>query len=456
MAISFESINPANETLIKRYDETTQDHLRQMIVNAHHTFLEWRLLYLYTRAKYLMKVSQVILEKKDELAQLVTLEMGKPLAQAAAEVEKCAALAEYYAHNGPLFLEDRKVKTEASQSFITFQPLGIILGIMPWNFPLWQVFRFALPTIMAGNAILLKHSPNVSGCALAIEKIFTDSGFPNGLFQTILVDVDRVPFIMEHEYVQGVSLTGSERAGRAVAELAGKNLKPSVLELGGSDPYVIFNDANLEAAVDTCVTSRLINCGQTCISGKRFLVQKEIEGKFTEMFVEKMKAKTVGNPAENVDLGPMARKDLRDELHRQVKNSVQDGARILTGGEIPGGAGFFYPPTVMTNITHEMDVWKKETFGPVAAIVSFDTELEALRLANDTPYGLGAALFSQDTERMEKLAKYKINAGSVYINDFVKSDARLPFGGVKASGFGRELSEMGIHTFVNAKTIVEK
>lgn len=403
-----------------------------------------------------MKVSQVIREKKGELARLVTIEMGKPTAQAEAEVEKCAVLAEYYAHNGPLFLEDRPVETEATKSYVTFQPLGIILGIMPWNFPLWQVFRFALPTVMAGNAVLLKHSPNVSGCALAIEKIFEESGFPDGIFKTILVDVDKVPYIMEHDYVQGVSLTGSERAGRIVGELAGRNLKPAVLELGGSDPYIIFQDADLEAAVETCVTSRLVNCGQTCISAKRFLVQKEIFGEFSEMFAAKMAAMQLGNPLEGADMGPMARKDLRDELHKQVQASKREGAKVLTGGEVPDGKGYFYPATVMTDVTPDMTVWKEETFGPVAAVVPFGTELEAVRLANDTPYGLGAALFSRDVERMEKLAKYKIIAGSVYINDFVKSDARLPFGGVKASGFGRELSEYGILAFANIKTIVAK
>lgn len=453
---TFESINPADESLIESYEEISQSELREIIERSHHSFLEWRLLYLYTRAKYLMKVSQVIREKKGELARLVTIEMGKPTAQAEAEVEKCAVLAEYYAHNGPLFLEDRPVETEATKSYVTFQPLGIILGIMPWNFPLWQVFRFALPTVMAGNAVLLKHSPNVSGCALAIEKIFEESGFPDGIFKTILVDVDKVPYIMEHDYVQGVSLTGSERAGRIVGELAGRNLKPAVLELGGSDPYIIFQDADLEAAVETCVTSRLVNCGQTCISAKRFLVQKEIFGEFSEMFAAKMAAMQLGNPLEGADMGPMARKDLRDELHKQVQASKREGAKVLTGGEVPDGKGYFYPATVMTDVTPDMTVWKEETFGPVAAVVPFGTELEAVRLANDTPYGLGAALFSRDVERMEKLAKYKIIAGSVYINDFVKSDARLPFGGVKASGFGRELSEYGILAFANIKTIVAK
>lgn len=452
--MKLESINPFDESLVQSYKEHTQSQLNDILSQAHHAWLEWRLIFLYTRAKYIKKLGQVILEKKEELARLITKEMGKPLAQAIAEVEKCAALADYYAHNGPVFLQDQEVQTEAHKSYVTFQPLGIILGIMPWNFPLWQAFRFAIPAVMAGNSAILKHAPNVCGSALAMEEIFHAAGFPKGTFTTVLADIPLTTQIIEHEYVRGVSLTGSERAGQSVAELAGKHLKPVVLELGGSDPYIVFADADFDRAVETCVTSRLINCGQTCISGKRFFVENSIAEKFKEAFVEKMKAKTIGDPMGGVDLGPMARKDLRDELHKQVIQSVGDGARILTGGEVPDRPGYFYPPTVLDQTTSDMAVRKEETFGPVAVIQEFNTELEALRLAQETPYGLGAALFGKDLERLEKLAKYKMNAGAVFINDFVRSDPRLPFGGVKNSGFGRELSHFGLTEFVNIKSVV--
>jgi len=392
-------------------------------------------------------------DNKMFLAKLITEEMGKPIAQSIAEVEKCAAMIDYYAHNSPIWLEDQSVVTEAKKSFITYQPLGIILGIMPWNFPLWQVLRFAIPAILAGNSVILKHAPNVCRTALALEKIFFDCDFPDGLFRTILLGVNRIPALIEHPYIQGISLTGSEKAGRSIGELAGKNLKKVVLELGGSDPYIVFHDANLELAVETCVASRLINCGQTCISAKRFLVDKTIADEFEELFIEKMKLKTMGDPLGKPDIGPMARDDLRRNLHEQVQRSIQQGAKLQTGGVIPNETGYYYPPTVLTGVTPGMKVWEEETFGPVATITRFGTELEALRLAHDTPYGLGAALFSEDTDRMEKIARQKIMAGSVFINDFVRSDPRLPFGGIKASGIGRELSHYGLMEFVNIKTI---
>lgn len=454
--MKFESRNPATDELIEVYHQHSDQELQTILEKGNHAFLEWRMLYLYTRAKYIKKLASVIREQKSTLAALVTLEMGKPLRQAEAEVEKCASMADYYAHNGPEFLKDQVVETEYKKSFVTFQPLGIILGIMPWNFPLWQVLRFAVPVILAGNTVLLKHAPNVTGAALAIEKLFLAAGFPEGIFSTIIIDVPRVPAILENPYVQGVSLTGSETAGRKVSELAGRNLKKAVMELGGSDPYIIFSDADLEKSVETCVASRLINCGQTCISAKRFLVDETIADSFEKMFVEKMKAQVMGDPQDNVDMGPMARKDLRDNLHEQVEKSIDKGARLLAGGEIPDSSGYYYPATVLSGIKETMPVWQEETFGPVAAITRFSTELEALRIANDTNYGLGAALFSSDHERMEKLAKYKINAGSVFINEFVKSDPRLPFGGIKASGFGRELGKFGLFEFVNIKTVVVK
>ncbi|MDH4199873.1 MAG: NAD-dependent succinate-semialdehyde dehydrogenase [Spirochaetia bacterium] len=454
--MKFETINPATETILEHFQQSKDDQINEIMEKCHHAHLEWRLIYLYTRAKYFKKLSDIIQKRKNELAQMITEEMGKPIAQSLAEIEKCAQMCEYYAHNGPQFLDDELVKTEAEKSFVTYQPLGIILGIMPWNFPFWQVLRFAVPAIMAGNSVILKHAPNVCRSALTLEKLFNEADFPEGLFKTVFVDIPRIPSLIEHPYIQGVSLTGSEKAGRSVGELAGKNLKRAVLELGGSDPYVIFHDADLELAVETCVTSRLVNCGQSCISAKRFIVDQTIAEEFEELFAEKMKMKTMGDPSGNVHLGPMARKDLRDNLHNQVQQSIDKGAKLLTGGEVPDIKGYYYPPTVLANVHPGMNVWDEETFGPVAAISRFSTELEAIRLALDTPYGLGAALFSRDIERVEKIAKYKIMSGNVFINDYVKSDPRLPFGGVKASGFGRELSYFGIREFVNIKTIFIK
>jgi len=454
--MNLETINPATEEIVEQFEQFKDEKVNDILEKSQHAYLEWRLLYLYTRAKHVKKLAAALRERKQVLASLMTEEMGKPIAQSLAEVEKCASMIDYYTHNAPIWLDDQVVPTEARKSYVTFQPLGVILAIMPWNFPLWQVLRFAIPTILAGNTVILKHAPNVCRSALAIEKLFMDCGLPDGLFRTVFLGVNRIPDLIAHPYIQGVSLTGSERAGRSVGELAGKNLKRAVLELGGSDPYIVFHDADIEQAVDTCVNSRLINCGQTCISAKRFIVADEIADTFEEMFVEKMKTKVVGDPLGKVDVGPMARNDLRQELHNQVKASVEKGAKLRTGGAIPDEPGFYYPPTVLTNVTPGMEVWDQETFGPVAAVTRFTTELEALRLAQDTPYGLGAALFSEDLDRMEKIAKQKIMAGSVFINDHVRSDARLPFGGVKASGFGRELSHFGLMEFVNIKTIYVK
>ncbi|MDH4263497.1 MAG: NAD-dependent succinate-semialdehyde dehydrogenase [Spirochaetia bacterium] len=451
--MNLETINPATEEIVEKFQQFKDEKINEILEKCHHAHLEWRLLYLYTRAKYIKKLAAVLRENKRNLASTISEEMGKPIAQSLAEVEKCATMVDYYTHNAPVWLDDQNVATEAQKSFITFQPLGVILAIMPWNFPLWQVLRFAVPTILAGNTVILKHAPNVCKTALAIEKLFTECELPDGLFKTVFLGVNRIPSLIEHPYIQGVSLTGSERAGRSVGELAGKNLKRAVLELGGSDPYIIFHDANLELAVDTCVNSRLINCGQTCISAKRFIVADEVADAFEEMFVEKMKSRTMGDPMGKFDVGPMARDDLRQQLHQQVLQSVTKGAKLCVGGFIPDETGFYYPPTVLTNVSSGMNVWDEETFGPVAAVTRFTTELEALRLAQDTPYGLGAALFSEDIDRMEKLAKHKIMAGSVFVNDFVRSDSRLPFGGIKASGFGRELSHFGLMEFVNIKTV---
>jgi succinate-semialdehyde dehydrogenase/glutarate-semialdehyde dehydrogenase len=344
--------------------------------------------------------------------------------------------------------------TDASRSFVTFQPLGVVLAVMPWNFPYWQVFRFAAPALAAGNASLLKHASNVSGCALAIEAIFEEAGFPTDLFRTALVGSDRVDTLIEHPDVAAVTLTGSTAAGRAVASQAGRHVKKTVLELGGSDAYIILEDADLSQAVATCVASRLINSGQSCIAAKRFIVPRAIRQEFERRFVEEMAAKKMGDPLDELtDVGPLARVDLRDELHRQVRASLDRGARCLLGGTVPEGAGAFYPPTVLTEVRKGMPAFDEELFGPVAAIVPVADEEDAIRAANDSVFGLGAAVFTRNPDRGAEIAAKRLAAGSCFVNAFVRSDPRLPFGGIKQSGYGRELGEYGIKEFVNVKTV---
>ncbi len=430
--------------------EETADIIR----SAQQTFLEWKKTSVSQRARLMKNAAEMLRKKAADYGELMALEMGKPLSQGKGEAEKCAWVCDYYAQHAGSFLSPEFVKTDARKSYITFQPLGVILAIMPWNFPFWQVFRFAAPAIMAGNAAVLKHAPNVIGSALAIEEIFRKSGFPPNLFRVLRVDVPQVDAILENPLIRAVSLTGSVAAGRAVAKKAGEMLKKSVLELGGSDPYVILDDADLDAAVSTCVTSRLINSGQSCIAAKRYIVVDRVREAFEKRYVELMRHKKVGNPLEGeVDLGPQARDDLRNNLHRQVRESIDQGAKCLLGGEIPPGSGYFYPPTVLTGVKEGMPAYHEELFGPVGAIIPVKDEKEAVRVANDTGYGLGAAVFSRDAGKAEQIAADELEAGNCFVNSFVKSDPRLPFGGIKESGFGRELSPYGIKEFVNIKTI---
>ncbi len=405
-----------------------------------------------------MKAAGAALRKnREELSLLMTNEMGKPILQSKSEIDKCALVCDYYADNSEKYLLDEKVETEAGNSFITFRPLGVILAIMPWNFPFWQVFRFAAPNLMAGNAGVLKHSSNVTGCGLAIEKIFREAGFPENLFRTLVVPAGKVEEIIRHDKIKAVTLTGSVPAGRAVAAAAGAVLKKTVLELGGSDPYIILEDADLEKAAELCVTSRLINGGQSCIAAKRFVIVETVYDKFEKLFTDKMRSKIMGDPLlEETNIGPQARIDLRDELHSQVLRSVECGARILLGGKVPENKGAYYPPTVLANVLPESPAYKEELFGPVAALIKAKDEADAIRIANDTVFGLGAAVFTKDTARGEKIAREKLIAGNCFVNDFVKSDPRLPFGGVKESGYGRELSVFGIREFVNIKTVYRK
>ncbi len=452
--MAIQSINPATGVEIRTYDEMGFEPVDGIIDQAHEAFLAWRETSFAERAGLLSATGEILREDKDTYARLMSDEMGKPINEGRAEIDKSAWVCDYYAENAASFLAPEPIETDASKSLVRFEPVGVVLAIMPWNFPFWQVFRFAAPSLMAGNAGLLKHSSNVGGCALAIEEIFQRAGFPTALFRTLLIGSSQVGRVIENPKIRAVTLTGSTPAGRAVAAKAGEQLKKTVLELGGSDPYVILEDADLDSAVSNCVTGRMINGGQSCIAAKRFIVPKSLLAEFEARVVEKMAAIKMGDPAsEETQLGPQARVELRDELHGQVIDSVQKGARCLAGGEIPNGPGAFYPATVLTDVRPGMPAYDDELFGPVAAILPVDSEEEAIRVANDTPFGLGAAVFSRDTERAEQIAARKIEAGSCFVNAFVRSDPRLPFGGIKDSGYGRELSSFGIREFVNVKTV---
>lgn len=448
------SISPVDGAVITEYREWAWKKVDRVLNAAAAAQLEWRRTSFEDRAQHLKKAAQVLRKSAEQYAELMATEMGKPLAQGKAEVEKCAWACDYYAENGPGFLRPEVVTTDASRSFVAFEPLGVVLAIMPWNFPFWQVFRFAAPALMAGNAGVLKHASNVFGCGLAIEEVFRAAGFPKDLFRAVLVGSKRVKKMIQHPAVKAVTLTGSTPAGRAVAAQAGAVLKKTVLELGGSDPYVVLEDADLDLAVQTCVNSRLINSGQSCISAKRFIVVRKVLQQFTDRYVALMKQKKAGRPLEpGIDLGPMARADLRDQLHQQVQGSVAKGAKILAGGTVTGGVGAFYPPTVLGEVKPGMPAYDEELFGPVAAIIEAHDEQDAIRIANDSSFGLGAAVFTKDAARGERIAKEELQAGLCFVNALVASDPRLPFGGIKESGYGRELSSFGIREFVNIKTV---
>lgn len=452
--MEIEIINPADGTALATYAMHDRRELDGILDSANEAFSTWRDASFAARARCMRAAGEELTGRRDEFAALMADEMGKPVAQGRAEAAKCAGACEYYASQAEAMLAQRPVETEASRSYVAFEPLGTVLAIMPWNFPFWQVFRFAAPTLMAGNTCILKHARNVTGCAMAIEDVFRRAGFPEGALRTILTDTDTVNDLIEDDRIAAVTLTGSPGAGSAVAAAAGRCLKKTVLELGGSDPYLVLADADLDAAVSTCVASRLINTGQSCIAAKRFIVAESIAADFTEAFVELMKTKKSGEPREEgIDLGPLAREDLRDDLHRQVRESVDAGAACLLGGEIPEQPGAWYPPTVLGSVTPGMPAWSEELFGPVASIITAKGEDDAVRLANNTMFGLGAAVFTRDSERGEALARERLRAGSTFVNDFVRSDPRLPFGGVKASGYGRELGSAGIREFVNVKSV---
>lgn len=452
--MSFTTVNPADETPLRRYPFMPDAAVDEALDKARHAQQRWSRLPAGQRAAHVAALAGHLRARLRHLAEVMAIEMGKPLGEAAAEVEKCALGCEYYGANGAGFLHDQVVATDAHRSYITFQPLGLVLAIMPWNFPFWQVLRASIPALIAGNGVLLKHAPNVPMCALELVELFRAAGFPDGIFTNLFIDVDTAGSLIRDARVQAVTLTGSTRAGRQVAAIAGSRIKSCVLELGGSDPYVVLEDADLPRTVEACVTGRLINGGQSCIAAKRMIVHEAVADAFTEAVVARMATVRVGDPmAEHTDVGPLAREDLRDHLAGQVARSIDAGAKCLLGGKVPDAPGWFYPATVLAEVAPGMPAYDEELFGPVASIIRAESEDDALRIANDTAYGLGAAVFTRDLERGERIARTGIEAGSCFVNDFVKSDPRLPFGGVKASGFGRELADFGIREFVNVKTV---
>jgi len=451
MAIA--SINPATGETLREFSALSAQQIEQKLQLAADTFRTYRRTSFADRARMMMRAAEILESEKQELGKTMTLEMGKPLKAAIGEAEKCAWVCRYYAENAERHLADQIVETNAKKSYVHFQPLGPVLAVMPWNFPFWQVFRFAAPALMAGNVGLLKHSSNVPQCALAIEEIFTRAGFPAGAFQTLLIGSAAVEDILKDPRVVAATLTGSEPAGRSVASIAGKEIKTTVLELGGSDPFIVMPSANFDVAVTTAVKARTINNGQSCIAAKRFIVADQIYNAFEERFVSEMKSLRIGDPMdESTEIGPLATPQILDDLVEQVDKAVSSGARVLTGGKKLDGPGNFYEPTVLVDVDPSAEVSCEEIFGPVAMLFRVQNIDEAIRLANATQFGLGSSAWTNDAHEQEKFID-EIEAGCVFINGMVASDPRLPFGGVKHSGYGRELAEFGIREFVNIKTV---
>lgn len=448
------SINPATGAVVRKFETHTASEREDILAASLQAFESWRLRSPEERATPLLRMAALLRQRKSAYALLMAEEMGKPVGAGESESEKCAWLCEYYGENAATMLAPRMVDTDASRSRVCYQPLGPILALMPWNFPLWQVLRAAVPAVAAGNTVVLKHASNVCGMAMAIETLFRHSGFPADTLRAILMDSGDVPDLIRHPAIRGVTLTGSTGAGRSVAAVAGEALKKTVLELGGSDPFIVLADADLDAAVSAGVTSRLFANGQSCIAAKRFIVLDAVHDVFVAKMRDRMSSIVMGDPLHReTELGPLARPDLRDELHRQVSESVALGAKAVLGGAVPAGTGAFYPPTILTDVGPGMPAYTEELFGPVAAVIRAKDESEAVAIANDTPYGLGATIFSTSVDRAEYIAEHRIEAGSCFVNTFVRSDPRLPFGGVKDSGYGRELGEHGILEFVNVKTL---
>ncbi len=449
-----QATNPATGNQLAVYDEDDDADVEATLETAQSTFEEWRDVPLREREQLLENAAAVLRENKQKYAELMTEEMGKPISQAISEVEKCAWACDHYAEHAHTYLSaDHHPSPPGTEVKTVYDPLGPVLAVMPWNYPFWQVIRFAAPYVTAGNVGLLKHASNVPGCALALEEVFEEAGYPEGVFQTLLVGSSKVEGVLADDRVRAATLTGSGPAGRAVAETAGKNLKKTVLELGGSDPFVVLDDADLEAAVETGVQARTLNGGQSCIAAKRFIVHEAVYDEYVDRLVDAFESLTVGDPTdEATDVGPQADPDLMAELDEQVQQSINAGATVLTGGEPLDHEGAFYPPTVLTDVPSGCPVDTEETFGPVATVYEVADEEEAIDVANDTRFGLGASLWTEDRERGQRLAR-EVEAGCVYINEMTKSDPRVPFGGIKDAGYGRELSEAGIKEFVNRKTV---
>jgi succinate-semialdehyde dehydrogenase/glutarate-semialdehyde dehydrogenase len=451
--MAIRSISPTTGETLKTFSALSAEQIEEKLKLAANTFHTYRNTSFADRSRMMLRAAEILDAEKQGLSKLMTTEMGKPLKAAVSEAEKCAWVCRYYAENAERHLADQIVETNARKSYVRFQPLGPVLAVMPWNFPFWQVFRFAAPALMAGNVGLLKHASNVPQCALAIEEIFSRAGFPTGAFQTLLIGSEAVEGILNDVRVVAATLTGSEPAGRSVAGIAGKQIKKTVLELGGSDPFIVMPSANLELAVTTAVKARTINNGQSCIAAKRFIVAAEIYGEFERRFVSQMEALRIGDPMEeSTDIGPLATPQILDDLDEQVKNAVASGARVVTGGKRPNRPGNFYEPTVLVNVDPASPVSCEEIFGPVAMLFRVANVDEAIRLANATPFGLGSAAWTNDANEQSRFIE-ELEAGSVFINGMVASDPRLPFGGVKHSGYGRELAEFGIREFVNIKTV---
>ena len=452
MAIA--TINPATGETLKTFESLSDGEVSNAISLAHEAFGDFRMTSFKQRASFLHMAADILEQDKADFAKVMTLEMGKPYQSAIGEVKKCALVCRYYADKGHEFLADVSVETDASKSFIKYQPLGVILAVMPRNIPFWQVYRFVAPTLMAGNVGLLKHASNVPQCALAIENIIQQAGFPQGVFQSLLIGSDKVANIIADERVKAATLTGSEGAGASLAAAAGKHIKKTVLELGGSDPFIVLESADLEAAALTGTTARMLNNGQSCIAAKRFIVAESVADKFEKLLLENFQALKIGDPMEDdTNIGPLATADILKELDEQVQKSLNSGAKVLLGGKpLLNMKGNYYPPTILTDISPDSATAKEEFFGPVAMLFRVKNIDEAIKIANNTPFGLGASAWTNNTEEQQRLI-YEIEAGGVFINGLVKSDPRMPFGGIKLSGYGRELSIQGIHEFVNVKTV---
>ncbi|GAA0873050.1 NAD-dependent succinate-semialdehyde dehydrogenase [Gangjinia marincola] len=450
------TINPATEEQIATYDVYSKNQVKKEIELCHQAFMSWKQVSLEDRAEKISAIGEHLKKNKAPLAELMTREMGKLLKHSKQEIDLCIAICQYTAKNGQKELKDEhRELPDGGKGIITYSPIGVIYGIQPWNFPVYQVIRYAVANLMAGNGVLLKHAENVTGCGLTLERLFKEAGLPENLFKVLLLDHDTSDMVINHDLVRGVTLTGSSGAGEIIAEKAGKALKKTVLELGSNDAYLVLADADIELAVKHCVRGRVYNNGETCVAAKRFVVVKDVYDEFTKAFVEKMSQLKIGDPkAEDVKIGPMAREDLRDKLHKQVEDSVKNGAEVLCGGEKPNQKGFYYPATVLGNVTPGQPAYDEELFGPVASLIKANDDDDAMRIANDSRFGLGGGIFSKDTDKAINMAKHHFDTGIVLINSYGVAQPNMPFGGVKDSGYGREHGGFGIKEFVNAKSIM--